>query len=167
MAGRALCYWFLPPFPRVRPCYRGTTGLCLQFLGVDKWWETLQPLLSSWDESSHSFVPSFNQSIICQASGNAGESHYSQEAHRFWFKEFLSKKQDLVNMKKPKGKTERVIYRSTKPNCSSWAHIRAYGSKEGSLSTTGEGQGPGIILRGLKKELGVWFVHSFIHSFNL
>lgn len=63
VAGRVLCYWFLPAFSRVRPFFRGARGLCLQFLEVDRWSETMRALLRSWNESSHSYIHSFNQSF--------------------------------------------------------------------------------------------------------
>ena len=63
VAGRVLCYWFLPAFSRVRPLFRGARDLCLQFLEVDRWSETIRALLRSWNESNHSFIHSFNQSF--------------------------------------------------------------------------------------------------------
>ena len=63
VAGRVLCYWFLPAFSRVRPLFRGARDLCLQSLEVDRWSETIRALLRSWNESNHSFIHSFNQSF--------------------------------------------------------------------------------------------------------
>ena len=66
-------------------------------------------------------------------------------------------------MKKCKGK--RVSYRSTKPTVFTvvTGFMGVYGGKkEGSLSYTREHRGLGMVLRRLRQELEIWFIHSFI-----
>lgn len=156
VAGRVLCCWFLSAFPRVRPLSGGARGLCLQFLEVDRC-QRLSGLC--WGVVMSSVIHSSTHSI----------NHLPSIRWCRW-ELLLSRSSQILAQITPKWETRTCeveemqrektviqINQASNVHCSYWVFIRAYGGKK-------DGKHPGLrmVLRRLRQELEIWFIHSFI-----